>query len=256
MLKDKSMKSLPAILLFATACGQDTTSLEVTCAESASLDDEREASTEFARPSSGELAAGSHPVPSDPTPESTPPAREAPGTLVLSPSNELLGPVRAAAARFAERLEIPMVVGEGGIPVTVQEGVYFKGKPYSALASYTHKCTFADCNSRVSIVIDRSMLTTKSYNLAPVLDHEIGHVLSAWGHVKKVDMHVQEEYHVMSAGVLRGVEWTQQDIDLWCSASPCGRTELDEEWTYPVLPPVVSDGGTSYLSDSGVDAGG
>ena len=101
------------------------------------------------------------------------------------------------------------------------------------------------------------MLSAKRYNLDRVLDHEIGHILSAWGRIAKVNMHVEEEGHVMSATILRDIDWSQQDVDLWCSASPCGRTELEAEWTYPVLPlPVaIADSGTSILSD-GVDAGG
>lgn len=252
------MRSLSAILLFATACGSDLTTLEVTCGAAAETIPETnfiQPIVEVAETTSGRPLA--HPLPTDPPVVTQAPVRESPRVLVLSPSDELLGAVRASVKRFAERLKIPVVVGEGGIPITVQDTVLYKGRAVTAMAYYSRYCVFSDCNRVASIAVERALLNDKIDWLAQMLDHEIGHILSAWGRIKKVNMHIAEDYHVMTAGVRRAVQWTQEDIDLWCSASPCGRTELGEEWTYPVLPlpDAVADSGTSILSD-GVDAGG
>jgi hypothetical protein len=58
----------------------------------------------------------------------------------------------------------------------------------------------------------------------------------------------------MAAINKREHRWTQEDMDFWCSASPCGNTQLPEGISGEPfgLPDTISDAGTSRLSvDSG-----
>lgn len=257
------MRSLSVILLFATACGSDLTTLEVICGETTET-----IPTVLSNPSvhlppryAAELPERST-LPPNPPSATTSSTGKVVDPLCLSADGELVGPVRASVQRFAERLEIPVVFAEGTVqgcvPVTTEKDLEYRGNRVSGRASYYSSCRFETCNTSAFILIDEEHLYAKREWLEEVVDHEIGHILSDWGQVARVNMHLRADYHVMSPTLHRGTQWTQEDIDLWCSASPCGRTELDGDWIYPVLPlpGTVADAGTSYLSGTAIDAGG
>lgn len=170
--------------------------------------------------------------------------------LCLSPNSRLDRYVRDSARRFRERLEIPIVFGEGCLPITVEEEIYYKGKPQSGIAHYDSPCIWTECETKAYIAINEASVTTQLEWLPNLLDHEIGHVLSAWGLVAQVAEHLPPG-HIMSVSNKRENQWTQEDIDLWCSASPCGKTRMEASWLSP-----VPAGVTSYLSESsGLDGG-
>lgn len=93
-------------------------------------------------------------------------------------------------------------------------------------------------------------LTKQSEWLPNLLDHEIGHVLSSWGSRPGFSLHLPNTGNIMSPVNRRENQWTQDDIDLWCSAAPCGNARIDSSWLSP-----VSSAGTSYLSVDGSDGG-
>lgn len=180
-----------------------------------------------------------------------------PQSLCLFPDSgnaELFLGVRASAGRFAERLGIPVALCNDGVPVIVQKEVILNGKSYSALAHYDRLCRFAECNTLAQIYVSEASVTTQLEWLPNMLDHEIGHILSSWGTVLGVDQHLPPG-HIMSVVNKRENRWTQADIDLWCSASPCSKTTWQEETSDEPngTSDVDSDAGTSSLSnDSGM----
>lgn len=184
--------------------------------------------------------------------------------LVISPSPELESYVRASVERFRARLELPVSIGQSGVPVTLEDQVTVKGKAVDGAASYSKLCRFQACVGRARIRLSANLLTTKRRFLENVIDHEIGHILSAWGTALKVSQHLPEEGHVMSSASGVG-PWTAEDVFLWCSASPCGKeswneTDNDngashgntEHWTLPDS--GLPDGGLLLPLDSGADA--
>lgn len=243
------------IILAVFGCGNNITTLEATCAEESQipiLHDNEE--VEAGHSTDREVRDSDRE--DDRTANQSVNSSVELQALCLSPSPELARPVRAAVQRFAERLEIPMVVGEGCVPVTVRETVSYRGKPQSGLARYrgSRACVFDECNTRASIQLESALLGPKAHVLENVLDHEIGHILSAWGSVAGVNMHLPAG-NLMAGTVSNTSIWTQADIDLWCGASPCGKTLLDPSWQTGALPPpgVVADGG--HLESFDVDSG-
>lgn len=152
-------------------------------------------------------------------------------TLILSPASEALRPyLESSARRFSGRLNLNIIVADGGVRVKAWTEVIVHGSPVNAAAHYAGgPCRFQECNApgRAWIDIELAMFEPEHINhIDQVLDHEIGHVLSSWGSAVHKDQHLptghimQAIFTEMYAGDFK--PWTQEDADFWCSASPCG----------------------------------
>ena len=246
------MKAAVFTLLLATACGDtDVVYISEPSGDTNQADNVQLLQSEYishrqnadtgAKKNANELRG--------PRDQNVDPSREV-QALCFSHEARIFQYVRYSIRRFGESLEIPVVLGEGCLPITVQEVVQDQGKSVSGLAHYRRLCQWTDCERYADIRIAEINLTEQVEWLPNLLDHEIGHVLSSWGNALHVDQHVQEDGHIMSVLNKRTNHWTQEDIDLWCSASPCGKTRMEPSWLSP-----VSDAGTSYLSVDGSDDG-
>lgn len=145
--------------------------------------------------------------------------------LVAAEPAEFLLRVRASAKRFRDRLGIPVALCDTGVPILVQEHVWQSpGHGLGGKASYEGPvCRFSECSTRAKIQIAQHE-TELPDTIDAVIDHEIGHVLSAWG---KFSEKTDSAGHLPSGNLMGGnllpphQQWTQDDIDLWCSVSPC-----------------------------------
>lgn len=239
------MKTALATLLLATACGSDTTELEYHETEPAFYEVSESVQNQSSLDPGGvqpvaELQPA--PVASQPSSQNVDAVHEM-STFRISPDPELVGYTRDSARRFEDRLTLPVVLGEGGLRIVVQDEVWDGNKAVSAVAHYYRQCVWTECESQAEIRVARVNLTEQVEWLPNLLDHEIGHVLSAWGQVAKVPMHLPDTGNIMSPINRRENRWTQADIDLWCSAAPCGKTRMNPSWLSP-----VSDAGTSLHS--------
>lgn len=169
-------------------------------------------------------------------------------TLCLVPDPrfpELLSYVRASTGRFRERLGLPVALCDTGVPILVEEEIVHNGEAVSGIAHTNRPCVMAQCNGDAYIAIVKINLYAQMAWLPNLLDHEIGHILST-----KLDKHLPPG-HIMSEVNKRENRWTQEDVDLWCSGSPCTKTSWQDETTDlpdSGLPVAVSDAGTSRLS--------
>jgi hypothetical protein len=150
--------------------------------------------------------------------------------LRLAPPPELRAVFERSVQRYQQRLGLHVELVDDGIPVTLTDHLVWGGKAVDAVTRYERYCAFEACNSGhgVTIVVDRALLGDKAWALDNTIDHEIGHIVSGWGHEEGVPLHIAEPGHLMSLGCVNHVcaPWTSEDATMLCAGAPCMEIKL------------------------------
>lgn len=150
--------------------------------------------------------------------------------LRLTPDAEVSGLIQASAASYRARLGLDVEFTNDGIPVTMESEIVWKGGLVDGLARYERHCVAGQCSDPyygVTIMLsEEAVIGAKNWGGQQTADHELGHVWSGWGYIRKA-MHLPDG-NLMAPGCRNRVcsPWTTNDALFICEAAPCGWINL------------------------------
>lgn len=210
------MKTLAILVLaFGCAAAGDRTDLY------AETSDQTEPEERLALPSESVLA-----------PDSALPGvdfGDASRAMLVNPEPGLLPYVNAAIEHYKRRLGVSIMVSEKGIPIRFAATL---GTPNHKLAGESISdvtCSYDECNNQGDdgrIWISE----TRSQHIQHVIEHELGHTISAWGNctTEQINGHINPDAPGDVMSTPSGSNWGPESVKLLCSCGACSQINSDE----------------------------